>query len=49
MNKEYIVYIEQVNQTYYIVTAQDEDSAEDAAKKLWRSEVRPRVSAVEEK
>jgi hypothetical protein len=38
MPKKYIVYIEQVNQTFVEVTAQNEEEAREKGKAKWRRE-----------
>ena len=45
---DYEVYIEQINQSKFIVTADDQNEAIDKAVKLWRKEnMRPDVTFVE--
>lgn len=46
--KHYRVYIAQINQDYYDVSAHDEAEARQRAKQLWRNENGPEVISTEE-
>lgn len=46
--KKFRVYIEQVNQTYYDVAADDAMAARTLARRQWLTETRPQITSVEE-